>query len=423
MNNVLGTRCLVCGDQRSFGLDATICPRCQGNLELVYDLERASEQLTRERTEGHGPWDLWRYAPILPVDPGLEPPPLAVGWTPLLPAYWLGRQLGVGRLLVKDEGRNPSGSLKDRASALVLMGALASDAPAVVGASTGNAGSSMACLAAAAGLPCFILVPADAPKAKLTQAMVFGARLIPVDGSYDQAFDLSLELSHHTGWFSRSTGFNPLTREGKKTCALEIWEQLGYRVPDWVFVSVGDGNIISGLHKGFRDLRGMGLIERLPRICAVQSEGSAAVAQAVAALGEGAITPPGEIEVAAVEADTRADSISVDLPRDGVAAVRAVQESGGAALQVPDEQILGAIPMLGSATGVFGEPAGAASVAGLITAANEGLVGKDDTVVCVITGNGLKDVDGALETVQVPEPVKPSIGAVLGRLGIGDGRD
>ena len=418
MKNVLGTRCLACGDQRRFGLDATICPGCQGNLELVYDLDRAASQMDRASLEGHGPWDLWRYAPILPLDPGLEPPALAVGWTPLLPAYWLGRKLGVGRLLIKDEGRNPSGSLKDRASALVLMGALACDAPAVVGASTGNAGSSMACLAAAAGLPCFILVPADAPKAKLVQLMTFGARLIPVQGTYDQAFDLSLELSRHTGWFSRSTGFNPLTREGKKTCALEIWEQLGYRAPDWVFVSVGDGNIISGLHKGFRDLRGMGLIHRLPRLCAVQAQGSAAVSRAVERLGAGAITPPGEITVDAVKAETCADSISVDLPRDGLAAVRAVQESGGAALQLNDDDILRTIPMLGSATGVFGEPAGAASVAGLANAATHGLIGTDDTAVCVITGSGLKDVDSAQKAVKMPEPVEPTMAAVLARLGM-----
>lgn len=418
MKNLLGTRCLICGDERRFGLDATICPKCQGNLELVYDLEQTARLLNRERLEGKGPWDMWRYAPILPLDPGLEPPPLTVGWTPLLPAYWMGRQLGVGRLFIKDEGRNPSGSLKDRASALVLMGALASDAPAVVGASTGNAGSSMACLAAAAGMPCFILVPAAAPRAKLAQLMAFGARLIPVAGTYDQAFDLSLELSQRTGWFSRSTGFNPLTREGKKTCALEIWEQLGYRAPDWVFVSVGDGNIISGLHKGFRDLRGMGLIHKMPRLCAVQAEGSAAVARTIEALGVGAITPPGEIEVTPVSADTCADSISVDLPRDGVAAVRAVQESGGAALQLPDEAIVAAIPKLGAATGVFGEPAGAASVAGLVAAARQGLVGVDDTVVCVVTGNGLKDIDGTLKAVEMPEPVEPDLASVLSRLGI-----
>ncbi len=420
MNNVLGTRCLVCGDERRFGLASTICPECHGNLDLVYDYAAIGTQMSRKRLEGRGPNNIWRYAGLLPLDPSLEPPSLQVGWTPMLPAWWLGRRLGVGQLMVKDEGRNPSGSLKDRASALVLMGALAHNSPAVVGASTGNAGSSMACLAAAAALPCFILVPADAPRAKMAQLLAFGARLIPVLGTYDQAYDLSLELSRRTGWFSRSTGFTPLTREGKKTCALEIWEQLGYQAPDWVFVSVGDGNIISGLHKGFRDLLAMGLIHRLPRLCAVQAEGSAAVANVISALDakDGELTPPREIQIQPVQAETCADSISVDQPRDGVAAVRAIQESGGAAVKVPDQQILASIPLVGSGTGVFGEPAGVASVAGLITAKDEGLVGPDDTVVCVITGSGLKDVEGALESVVLPEPVPPVLESVLDRLGL-----
>jgi len=408
----------VCGDERGFGLEATVCPLCHGNLDLVYDYPSICDRMNREALEGRGPESLWRYAPLLPLSPGLEPPALQLGWTPLVPAWWLGRRLGVGNLLIKDEGRNPSGSLKDRASAVVLMGALASGSPAVVGASTGNAGSSMACLAASAALPCFILVPADAPQAKLAQLLAFGAQLIPVSGTYDQAYDLSLELSRRTGWFSRSTGFSPLTREGKKTCALEIWEQLGYQAPDWVFVSVGDGNIISGLHKGFRDLKALGLIAELPRLCAVQSAGSAAVANAVAAMKDSGTDDATTIRIEAVQADTCADSISVDLPRDGVAAVRAVLESGGAALTVQDEQILACIPLVGSSTGVFGEPAGVAPVAGLMAAREQGLVGEDDTVVCVVTGSGLKDVQGVLRAVSLPEPVPPVMESLLDRLGI-----
>lgn len=418
MNHILGTRCLVCGDERRFSLDSTICSVCHGNLDLVYNHWAAGDRVSQQLLQGNGSLSIWRYAPLLPLDQGLEPPSLRVGWTPLVPAWSLGRHLGVGRLMLKDEGRNPSGSLKDRASAMVLMGALGSGSRAVVGASTGNAGSSMACLCAAVGLPCILLVPATAPPAKLAQALAFGARLIPVQGSYDQAFDLSLELSQRTGWYSRSTGFSPLTREGKKTCALEIWEQLGHKAPDWVFVSVGDGNIISGLHKGFRDLLDLGLIPRLPRLCAVQAERSAAVANAVAALEDKELASPKEIVIRPVHADTCADSISVDLPRDGVAAVRAVLESEGAAVTVSDEEILAAIPMVAASAGVFGEPAGVASVAGLMAAREKRLVSQDDTVVCVITGNGLKDVYGAMRSVTMPDPVEPEIEAVVERLGI-----
>lgn len=415
MDHVLGTRCLRCGDEQSFSLLATRCDSCEGNLEVVYDYPRIRDRFSQRTQVADKDPSLFRYLPLLPVDPQADRPPLAPGFTPLLRADRLGRHLGLARLMLKDEGRNPSGSLKDRASTTVLLGARAAGISTVVGASTGNAGSSMACLCASMGQRCVIFVPADAPQAKLAQILSFGALVVPVRGTYDQAFDLSLEVGALRGWYSRSTGFNPLTREGKKTCALEIWEQLGFRTPDWVFVSVGDGNILSGLHKGFRDLLALGYIEKLPRLGAVQAEGSAAVARTLARLGPGP-TPPSSIEVETVAASTCADSISVDLPRDGLAAVRAVQESAGAAVVVSDADILEAIPLVAHLSGVFGEPAGVASVAGLARACREGLVQPGDEVVCVVTGSGLKDIKGALRAVSLPPPVEPTVEAVLTRL-------
>jgi threonine synthase len=417
MTWVLGTRCVICGDEAALRPETTVCGRCSGNLDIVYDYAALRPIITRDRLESSPDRSIFRYAPLLPLGEATPRLPLEIGSTPLMRARRLGELIGLPRLLLKDEGRNPSGSLKDRASAVVLLGALEEGRRAVVGASTGNAGSSMACLAASVGLDCVILVPATAPPAKLAQLLSFGAKVLPVRGTYDQAFDLSLELAARFGWCSRSTGYNPRTREGKKTCALEIWEQLGYTLPDWVFVSVGDGNILSGLHKGFCDLQRLGLTSRVPRLCAVQSSASNAIARAVAAHAASRPTPPSEITIAPVHATTRADSIGVDLPRDGVAAVRAVQESEGAAMEVDDAEILSAIPLVAAASGVFGEPAAVASVAGLRRALARGLVATHETVVCVITGSGLKDVAAALEVSALPPAIEPTIEALIAAWG------
>jgi threonine synthase len=226
----------------------------------------------------------------------------------------------------------------------------------VVTASTGNAGAALAGMAAAADHKAVIFAPRSAPPAKIAQLLVYQAQVLLVDGNYDQAFDLSVQAADEFGWYCRNTGYNPFTAEGKKSAALEIWEQLIYvrafDKPLSVFVSVGDGNIISGLHKGFKDLTEIGWLEQMPRIYGVQSTGSAAVANAFNA-GDEVIHP--------VAADTRADSISVDLPRDGVRAIRAASQTGGAYITVPDHEIMAAIPELGQ-VGIFAEPAGAAAM-------------------------------------------------------------
>jgi threonine synthase len=407
---VTGFTCLTCGAGQNNGM---ACQACGGNLDITYDYAALDPQNWMIERD-----DIFRYAALLPVNDLSLAPPQRVGQTPLYHARRAGEMLGLKNLYIKDEGLNPSASFKDRASAVALVVAREQGASMIAGATTGNAGSSMACLAAGAGFPCTIFVPASAPAAKLTQLLVFGARVIAVRGNYDQAFDLCGEVCNRLGWFNRNTGQNPYTREGKKTCSFELWEQLGHRAPDRVLVCTGDGNIISGIWKGFRDLLALGLIDRLPKLHCVQSEKSASISMAVREVQ--GMPPPVDwrnIVIPVVESSTIADSISVDLPRDGVAGVRAVIETGGEAITVSDEEILAAIPELARATGVFAEPAAAASWAGLITLVNAGKINPDERVVCLISGNGLKDVARARTAVNAPLTVDADIDAVMSVLG------
>ncbi len=416
MTVITRARCVVC--RREVDTAASWdCPVCGNNLEIVYDPARVADGLAAERLRGVGERSILRYLPLLPVQDPAMYPALSVGWTPLLQVERLRSRLGLSRLFVKDDTRNPSASFKDRASAVALAHARAIGAEVVCAASTGNAGSSMACLAASVGQRCVIFVPKAAPEAKVAQLMTFGATVLAVDGTYDDAFDLSLEASRRWGWYNRNTGTNPYTREGKKTVSLELWEQLGFRVPDHVLVPVGDGNIISGVHKGFRDLMDAGLIDRLPRIHGIQSDRSDAVVRTIEVLGGS--TDLTRAEVQHVSATTRADSISVDLPRDGLAAVRAILETSGEAVRVTDRAIMEAIPTLARTTGVFPEPAGATSLAGLEALLERGgVIGPDDTVVILVTGNGLKDVAAALDVAGEPPVIEPTLAAaerILGR--------
>jgi threonine synthase len=305
------------------------------------------------------------------------------------------------RLWIKDDTRHPSCSSKDRATTVALARARELDVHVIAAASTGNAASSLAALAAPAGVCCLIFAPASAPPAKLVQVRIHGARLFAVDGTYDQAFDLCAELCAATGIYSRNTATNPVLGEGKKTIALEIWEQLGYRVPDAVFVPVGDGCIIGGVAKGFSDLLDLGLIPRLPRLIGVQAEGSAALTNAWRA---------GDARCEPVVATTLADSISVSTPRDQVKALRAVRESNGAFVVVSDEAILAAMAVLASRLGLFAEPAAAAAFAGLVQAMRDGVVAVDDEVVVVVTGHGLKDVGAAARAAEANPPVRIGAG-------------
>ncbi len=380
-----GYRCIACDTRQSADFAGFVCPICGGNLEITYDYADIAPVFGA----GNG---MFRYEALLPCsDPG-KALPLKIGGTPLYAAERLAASAGLENLWLKDETGNPSSSIKDRASAVALLRANEIGADTVAVASTGNAGSSTACLAAALGLNAVVFVPETAPPAKLAQALAYGARVFAVRGSYDDAYDLCLNVCEERGWFNRSTGFNPFTREGKKTSSLEVWEQLG-DVPDRVIVPTGDGNILSGVWKGWRDLHAAGLIERLPKVDCAQSTGSDAICRTIDRVRESGQEPDwSSVEMDSVAAATVADSISVDQPRDGLAAVRAVVESGGESVTVSDDDIVAAIGELASTSGVFAEPAAAAPWAAAKRLTSEGRIGKDETVVLLITGNGLKDV-------------------------------
>jgi threonine synthase len=399
MNNVTGFKCVECS--RSFSLSDIeyICPDCGGNLDALYDYERVGRQLNKATLAADRNLTIWRYRALLPIDDVSLAPPLAVGWTPIYECPRLAADFGARRLFIKDDGRNPTGSFKDRPSALAVVKAREAGARVVTTASSGNAGSALAGMCASVGLESVIFAPTYAPAAKIAQLQIYGSKVVLVEGSYDEAFDLCLEAGRRNGWYQRSTGYNPFMAEGKKTAALEIGEQLNWEVPDKVFVGVGDGCIIGGLWKGFNDLHRLGLIDRLPQMIGVQAEGASAIVEA--ANGDGVVREG--------PAQTIADSINVGRPRDATKAIRAIRDSGGCGVKVSDEEIIAAISRLARSTGVFAEPAGAAAFAGFIKHCENGAIKSDESALLMLTGNGLKDVEAARSASSEPLRVKPDI--------------
>ena len=418
MNKFVGYRCSLCKEQYSPTDVTYTCPKDGGNLDVVLDYDALKNKYKPEDILSRNDPSLWRFLPLLPVHEieGRSTPLHVVGGTPVFRLPGLAEKLGLQNLWLKDESRNPTASFKDRASAVVVARACEIQAEVVVTASTGNAGAALAGMSASVGQKAIIFAPRSAPQAKVAQLLVFGAKVILVDGTYDDAFDLTVKAADEFGWYCRNTGYNPFTAEGKKTAAFEIWEWWDQTHQKWhekigadvdhapltIFVSVGDGNIISGIHKGFKDLYQLGWLPRIPRLIGVQAEGSAAISNAFHA-GTETITP--------VSAKTLADSISVDLPRDGVRAIRAAKETGGTYVNVSDAEILKAVAQLGT-VGIFAEPAGAAAYAGLTKAVRSGLVGSEDPILVLNTGSGLKDVRAAMQAVESAPIIEPTLEAV-----------
>jgi threonine synthase len=416
MTKFIGYRCSLCESSILRRRVTYTCPKDE-NLDVVLDYDSIKGKYKPEDILSRTDPSLWRFLPLLPVsEPEGEATPLhAAGGTPVFRLPRLAEKLGLQNMWLKDESRNPTASFKDRASAIVVARAKEIKAEVVVTASTGNAGAALAGMSAAVGQKAIIFAPKSAPQAKVAQLLVFGAKVILVDGTYDDAFDLTVRAADEFGWYCRNTGYNPFTAEGKKTAALEIWEWWEHTHKKWhekvgtdvdhapltVFVSVGDGNIISGIHKGFKDLFQLGWLPRIPRIIGVQAEGSAAISNAFHADTE-TITP--------VSATTLADSISVDLPRDGVRAVRAAKETSGTYVNVSDDDILKAIAELGT-VGVFADRRATAH-AGLVKAIGSGVVGTEDPILVLNTGSGLKDVRAAMQAVQAAPIIEPTLEAV-----------
>ena len=396
MEHVTGLKCVICG--KTYGVDEIeyVCPDHgdEGIVDVQYDYELIGRRFSQGDLLHSTDYTIWRYRPLLPVEPDSPAPPLTVGWTPLYYTPRLAAELGLKHVWVKDDGRLPTASFKDRASTIAVVKAQEKGAEIITTASTGNAAAALSGLCASVKQSNVIFVPESAPQAKIAQLLVFGSTVALVKGTYDDAFELCLEAAKEYGWYNRNTGYNPYMSEGKKTASFEICEQLGWNAPDWIFVSVGDGCIIGGLHKGLKDLQALGWIDRMPKIMGVQAEGSSYLYQAWKNNEDVLTKPP-------IEAHTVADSISAGLPRDRIKAMAAVKETDGAYISVTDEEILAAIPAMARGSGVFGEPAGATAYAGLVKAVNEGLVSAEERIVVLNTGNGLKDVASAMKSVEL----------------------
>lgn len=441
MSLVTRLQCVACGKAYPPGAGWT-CPACgpdEGILDVQYDLPRARQTLTREALATR-PRSHWRYAELLPVD---APPPAGIehiGWTPLIEAPRLAAALGIGRLRLKDDGRSASASFKDRASSIGVAhalqpsrnkftesGATASSSGTSGGrapgekrtptaeiacASTGNAASSLAHCAAAAGLACNIFVPRTVPEGKLAQLLAYGARVFKVMGSYAEAYDLCTQACARFGWYNRNCAVNPYLVEGKKTGGLEVAEQCADDPPDWVAVSIGDGCTIAGIYKGLRLMAELGIIGWNARMLGVQAAGVAPITDLWRRFSTGESLEKTTLRDLKSRDTTYADSINCPVPRNWRKALAALRDSNGAGVAVSDEQIMEAVRITGRLSGVFAEPAAAAAIAGIAQARRDGILNERSNVVAMITGNGLKDPAGALKAVGKPHEVPPDVGAI-----------
>lgn len=394
---VAGFRCLVCGTTYEYG-NLHTCVKCgvQGILDVKYDYDAVAKTLTPDALRTRA-FDHWRYRELLPVSPQSPIPHPQVGWTPVYDVPRLASAVGIKKLFLKDDGRNPTSSFKDRASSVGVVKAQEFGFDTIACASTGNAASSLAGMAAATGLRSVIFVPQRAPEPKVTQLLVFGATVVRVLGTYENAFDLCREACRKFGWYDRNSGTNPFLVEGKKTAGLEIAEQFGSVIPSWVVVSVGDGCTVGGIGKGLEEMRRLGFIDRIPRLLGVQAEGARPLFDAFRSGADLKPTPT----------DTIADSIAVGTPRNWRRAIHQIKESRGNMITVTDEEILDAMRITARLGGVFGEPAGVAGVAGLKKAVAQGIIPADESAVVVITGNGLKDVQSAKRAAGEALEIEP----------------
>ena len=407
MDHVKSLKCLICGAEYRPDEIEYVCPLHgdEGIVDVQYDYEIIGSRISSQSLAGDRNDTIWRYKPLLPVEPDSPVPPLTVGWTPLYRSDRLAAGLGLRHVWVKDEGRQPSASFKDRASAIAVVKAHERGAEVITTSSTGNAGAALSALCASVGQKNVIFVPESAPPAKIAQLLVYGSTVILVRGTYDDAFELCAQAAKEFGWYNRNTGYNPYMTEGKKTASFEICEQLDWDAPDRIFVSVGDGCVIGGIHKGLKDLVALGWIQKMPKLMGVQAAGSAALYEAWR-------TGIDAMQMTPIDARTIADSISAGLPADRIKALAAVRQTGGAYIKVTDDEILAAIPVLARGSGVFAEPAAAAAYAGLVKAVEQRRVDPEERIVVLSTGSGLKDIASARKSVGEPMVVEKDLADV-----------
>ena len=376
----------------------------KGVLKTVYDFAKIKPDFRHLKAI--------RFIDLLPLQSTDSMPNLKIGDTPLYTISQLEHTEIPFGLFLKDDSQNPTYSFKDRASSVVSAFAKEYDMDTIITASTGNAGSSLAGICASQRQKAIILLPEAAPMAKLTQSLMYGAKVIRVKGNYDDAFDLSIEATKQFGYYNRNTAFNPLTIEGKKTVSFELFEQLGYKIPDKIFVPVGDGVIISGVYKGFEDLLRLGIIAKIPVVVAVQAEGSNNLIRNINP-GTGGFIHPNKTDTLQnfiiKPSQTIADSISVDIPRNFYMTQKYIQEYDGRVQDVSDDEILNASKILAQNTGLFAEPAAATAFAGFLAYDQEGKIAKNSNNVVLLTGSGLKDLNAFQPVLNIPDAINPDL--------------
>ena len=409
MENKFYFKCITCGKKYSSNEVIYLCPECEkdndkkippkGVLKTLYDYKKIKNYYKKENLFDNLKEN--NYIDLLPIDSTKSLSFLKVGKTPLYEINNLDNNELPFTVFLKDDSQNPTFSFKDRASNLVSAYAKENGIDTIVAASTGNAGSSLAGICASQNQKAIVFVPASAPKAKLIQIAMYGGIIIPVKGTYDDAFDLSIEATKKFGWYNRNTAYNPFTIEGKKTVSFEIFQQLNQKIPDRIFVPVGDGVIISGVYKGFEDLLKLDLIEKIPTIIAVQSQGS-----------DNLVRNLKRDKFVSKQSHTIADSISVDIPRNFWMTKRFIKEYNGEWVSVSDEEIISASKILGENTGIFAEPAAVASFAGMLKYEKLGKIEPQSQNVVLLTGSGLKDLTSIEKQIFIPKPIKPNLSEV-----------
>lgn len=400
MGTIHNLECILCS--RTFAEKAGLytCPLCgsEGALIVHYNYNSLKKKFNAETLKKNTDYSMWRYLPILPVTSLKSIPVQRIGWTPLYDSTRLAKEIGVKSIFIKDDSMNPTASLKDRASSIAVARAIQEKMEIITCSSTGNAATSLAGLSASRGLSSFIFVPYTAPEAKVTQLKIYGANVFLIKGKYEDAFALSMRCSSEYKWYNRNSGINPYMIEGKKTVALEIAEQLGFEPPDMVFVAVGDGCTLAGVHKGFRDLQKLGMLKKIPQLIGVQAKGADPIRQAW----------QNQKPMVPQKTETIADSIAVGTPRSWRRAIKAVEETNGFYIGVSDMEIITAMKVLGATCGIFGEPAGVTGFAGVLKAKRKNLIPKNHSVGIIITGNGLKDIPSAQRAYETSIQIPPN---------------
>ena len=405
MSKVTTLKCVKCGREYRETDILYTCGDCgiDGILDVVLDYDQIKKELTPQYFRDNPNYSLWRYLPAIPIENTVGIQPLQVGWTPFYKVDKFSRETGLKSFYIKDDSRNPTASLKDRASAVGVAKAVELGRKVVCAASTGNAASSLSGFAASAGIETYIFVPETAPEAKVTQLLIYGSHVFLVKGTYDVAVELCFKAAEEFDWYNRSCAINPYLVEGKKTIAYEICEQSGWKAPDIAVVAVGDGCTVAGVWKGFKECYTLGLIDKLPKIVGVQAAKSNPVTRAFRQK-----TYQFEYE----KPETIADSISVGIPRNGIKALNAIHESEGWMVDVTDLEILEAMKLLAQKTGIFGEPAGVTSFAGILKMKELNMFSGNESVVSIVSGSGLKDVKSATKAAGKAVVIDPEMDAV-----------